>query len=149
MTQACFPPNGPKGRGAKSNDSGRFEAFTRHDFNDGWDREDDDPPRLKTELQVEKARKIVTENDSPDIGFNKSINPYRGCEHGCVYPPVTRSFRGAGQVRPAKRRRRLVPTSASTRDTVFRRSRRSNCGSTLTVRFACLPHTAPGEWRYG
>jgi DNA repair photolyase len=85
MTQACFPPQGPKGRGAKSNDSGRFEAFTRHDFNDGWDREEDDPPRLKTELQVEKARKIITENDSPDIGFNKSINPYRGCEHGCIY----------------------------------------------------------------
>ena len=85
MTQACFPPNGPKGRGAKSNDSGRFEAFTRHDFNDGWDAEADDPPRLKTELQVEKARRIITENDSPDIGFNKSINPYRGCEHGCIY----------------------------------------------------------------
>ena len=85
MTQACFPPNGPKGRGAKSNDSGRFEAFTRQGFDDGWDREDDDPPQLKTELQVEKARKIITENDSPDIGFNKSINPYRGCEHGCIY----------------------------------------------------------------
>ena len=85
MTQACFPPNGPKGRGAKSNDSGRFEAFTRHGFDDGWDREEDDPPKLKTELQVEKARKIITENDSPDIGFNKSINPYRGCEHGCIY----------------------------------------------------------------
>jgi DNA repair photolyase len=85
MTQACFPPNGPRGRGAKSNDSGRFEAFTRHGFDDGWDREDDDPAQLKTELQVEKARRIITENDSPDIGFNKSINPYRGCEHGCVY----------------------------------------------------------------
>ena len=85
MTQACFPPNGPKGRGAKSNESGRFEAFTRHGFDDGWDAEADDPPRLKTELQAEKARKIITHNDSPDIGFNSSINPYRGCEHGCVY----------------------------------------------------------------
>ena len=85
MTQACFPPNAPKGRGAKSNDSGRFEAFTRQGFDDGWDREDDDPPKLKTELQVEKARKIITHNDSPDIGFNSSINPYRGCEHGCIY----------------------------------------------------------------
>ncbi len=88
MTQACFPPVGgaaPKGRGAKSNDSGRFEAFTRQGFDDGWDREDDDPPKLKTELQVEKARKIITHNDSPDIGFNSSINPYRGCEHGCIY----------------------------------------------------------------
>jgi hypothetical protein len=88
MTQACFPPQGPKGRGAKSNASGRFEAFTRHGFDDGWDREDDDPPQLKTELQVEKARKIITTNDSPDIGFNYSINPYRGCEHGWLYAPV-------------------------------------------------------------
>jgi DNA repair photolyase len=89
MTQACFPPVGgaARGRGAKTNASGRFEAFTRHDFDDGWTEpvEDDAPPQLKTELQVEKARKIVTENDSPDIGFNKSINPYRGCEHGCIY----------------------------------------------------------------
>jgi DNA repair photolyase len=89
MTQACFPPvgGGARGRGAKSNASGRFEAFTRHEFDDGWSEpvDDDAPPQLKTELQVEKARKIITENDSPDIGFNKSINPYRGCEHGCVY----------------------------------------------------------------
>ena len=78
-----------RGRGAKSNDSGRFEAFTRHGFHDGWDGEPDDPPQLKTELLVEKARKIITHNDSPDIGFNSSIDPYRGCEHGWVYPPVT------------------------------------------------------------
>jgi DNA repair photolyase len=87
----CFPPRGPpptpKGRGAKSNSSGRYEAFTRHDFDDGWSEptDDDSPPQLKTELQVEKARKIITTNDSPDIGFNYSINPYRGCEHGCIY----------------------------------------------------------------
>ena len=76
-----------KGRGAKSNATGRFEAFTRQGFDDGWDEaaDDDAPPKLKTELQVEKARKIITHNDSPDIGFNASINPYRGCEHGCIY----------------------------------------------------------------
>ena len=55
MTQACFPPagGGPRGRGAKSNASGRFESFTRHDFDDGWNEpaEDDSPPQLKTELQ--------------------------------------------------------------------------------------------------
>ncbi len=88
MTQACFPPAGPpppKGRGAKTNATGRFEAFTRHAMDDGWDREDDEPAQLQTTLQVEKARRIITENDSPDIGFNKSINPYRGCEHGCIY----------------------------------------------------------------
>ena len=88
-----------RARGAKSNASGRFEAFTREDFNDGWDREEDDPPELKTELQVAKARKIIAPNDSPDMGFNSSVNPYRGCEHGCIYPPVAhlpgRPSRGA------------------------------------------------------
>ena len=90
----CFPPGpaAPKGRGAKSNASGRFEAFTKHGFDDGWDELDDDaPPQLQTELQVEKARKIITHNDSPDIGFNSSINPYRGCEHGWHYYSVTHS----------------------------------------------------------
>ena len=75
-----------RGRGAKSNHTGRYEAFTRHGFDDGWNElDDEEPPQLKTELQVEKARKIITHNDSPDIGFNSSINPYRGCEHGCIY----------------------------------------------------------------
>jgi DNA repair photolyase len=74
-----------RGRGAKSNETGRFEPFTRHDFDDGWDAEDEPPAQLKTTLQAEKARRIITHNDSPDIGFNSSINPYRGCEHGCIY----------------------------------------------------------------
>jgi len=74
-----------RGRGAKSNETGRFEHFTRHDFDDGWDLDEDAPARLKTTLQAEKARRIITHNDSPDIGFNSSINPYRGCEHGCIY----------------------------------------------------------------
>ena len=91
----CFPPRDapplPKGRGAKSNDTGRFEAFTRHGFDDGWEREDDEPAQLETTLQVEKARKVITHNDSPDIGFNSSINPYRGCEHGCIYCFARRS----------------------------------------------------------
>ena len=80
-------PPPPHGRGAKSNATGRYEVFTHHAFDDGWDLGDDEdmPPRLETTLQAEKARKIITHNDSPDIGFNSSINPYRGCEHGCVY----------------------------------------------------------------
>ena len=86
---ASLPPPTPlsaaKGRGAKSNATGRYEAFTRQHFDDGWDGEADDPPKLKTTLQEEKARKIIIHNDSPDIGFNSSINPYRGCEHGCIY----------------------------------------------------------------
>ncbi|MEI9965906.1 MAG: hypothetical protein WDM92_15995 [Caulobacteraceae bacterium] len=87
MSNSCFPPvGGAKGRGAKSNATGRFEAFTRHAEDDGWGApEEDEPAKLQTTLQAEKARKIITHNDSPDIGFNSSINPYRGCEHGCIY----------------------------------------------------------------
>jgi DNA repair photolyase len=81
-----MPAPPPHGRGAKSNATGRYEAFTHHAFDDGWAAgEEEDPPKLQTTLQVEKARRIITHNDSPDIGFNSSINPYRGCEHGCIY----------------------------------------------------------------
>ena len=78
-------PLPPHGRGAKSNATGRYESFTHHAFDDGWTPDDEEPPRLQTTLQEEKARKIITHNDSPDIGFSSSINPYRGCEHGCIY----------------------------------------------------------------
>ena len=69
---------------------------------------------MKTELQVEKARKIVTENDSPDIGFNRSINPYRGCEHGWIHPPVTHigAKRGAYDVAGANQLRSAGLVSA-------------------------------------
>ncbi len=73
-----------RGRGARSNASGRFEAEQRGNFDDGWDL-DDDRMSSKTEVQEEKARTIITRNDSPDISFDRSINPYRGCEHGCIY----------------------------------------------------------------
>jgi DNA repair photolyase len=73
-----------RGRGALSNASGRFEKDTRCDANDGWDLPEDLPP-LRTQLTRESAKTIVTRNDSPDISFDQSINPYRGCEHGCVY----------------------------------------------------------------
>ncbi len=73
-----------RGRGARSNRSGRFEPDTREDFDDGWDALAE-LPALKTEVQEERARTIITTNDSPDISFDQSINPYRGCEHGCVY----------------------------------------------------------------
>lgn len=74
-----------RGRGAKSNLSGRYESLQRDDFDDGWTEQDGEPARIDTSVSVEKARKIITRNDSPDIGFNQSINPYRGCEHGCIY----------------------------------------------------------------
>ena len=73
------------GRGAKSNATGRFEALIREDFDDGWTEDDAQPPKLKTTLQVDSTRAIIARNDSPDIGFDQSINPYRGCEHGCIY----------------------------------------------------------------
>lgn len=73
-----------RGRGAGINPSGRFEALTRHVFDDGWQTLDDLPP-FKTDVQVENPKTIITKNDSPDLHFDRSINPYRGCEHGCVY----------------------------------------------------------------
>ncbi len=73
-----------KGRGTASNASGRFEALARTGFDDGWAR-DDELPALKTVVSEETARTIITRNTSPDISFDRSINPYRGCEHGCSY----------------------------------------------------------------
>ncbi|WP_024586317.1 PA0069 family radical SAM protein [Aliihoeflea sp. 2WW] len=77
-------PDRRRGRGAGVNPSGRFEKFERHVFDDGWNSFEDLPP-FKTDVQIEKPRTIITRNDSPDISFDRSINPYRGCEHGCVY----------------------------------------------------------------
>ena len=73
-----------KGRGAVSNDTGRFEKFKRAPVQDGWLREEDKPV-LKTIVTEEQAKHILTKNKSPDIPFDRSINAYRGCEHGCVY----------------------------------------------------------------
>ena len=73
-----------RGRGAQSNASGRYEPLARIAFDDGWRSLDELPP-FKTQVTVDATRKIITRNDSPDIGFDRSINPYRGCEHGCVY----------------------------------------------------------------
>jgi DNA repair photolyase len=74
-----------KGRGAASNDSGRFEPEKRVPFDDGWGAADEEPVPLATTLSVDSTRTIIARNDSPDIGFDRSINPYRGCEHGCIY----------------------------------------------------------------
>ncbi|HVY35226.1 MAG TPA: PA0069 family radical SAM protein [Caulobacteraceae bacterium] len=73
------------GRGAQSNATGRYESLIREDFDDGWRDDEPTPPKLKTTLQIDRARTILNRNDSPDIGFDRSINPYRGCEHGCIY----------------------------------------------------------------
>ena len=74
-----------KGRGAISNAPGRYEPADRVAFDDGWGSLDEAPPPLETVLTVDTTRTIIARNDSPDIGFDRSINPYRGCEHGCIY----------------------------------------------------------------
>jgi hypothetical protein len=73
-----------RGRAAATNAAGRFERFERVDEPDGWDRDEDLPP-LRTEVTEERPRRVITRNTSPDISFDRSINPYRGCEHGCIY----------------------------------------------------------------
>jgi DNA repair photolyase len=73
-----------RGRGAQSNASGRYEPLARIAFDDGWESFEELPP-FKTTVTLDSTRKIITRNDSPDISFDRSINPYRGCEHGCIY----------------------------------------------------------------
>src|SRR5881392_3908371 len=74
------------GRGAVSNAVGRFEKQTRVLIDDGWNEAEDEAlPALKTEIIKDSTRTIIARNTSPDISFNQSINPYRGCEHGCIY----------------------------------------------------------------
>ena len=72
------------GRGAVTNRSGRFEPVAYEPVDDGWESLAE-IEALRTEVQEVPARKIITKNDSPDISFDRSINPYRGCEHGCIY----------------------------------------------------------------
>src|SRR6201986_2380625 len=73
-----------RGRGAQSNASGRYEAEAKVAFDDGWQSLGGLPP-FKSTVTLDTSRKVIARNDSPDIGFDRSINPYRGCEHGCVY----------------------------------------------------------------
>ncbi len=70
-----------------SNIDGRFERHAHQSVDDGWINQllDDEPPRIKTTLGIDGARSVITRNQSPDVPFDRSINPYRGCEHGCVY----------------------------------------------------------------
>jgi DNA repair photolyase len=82
------PPTPIKGRGAVSNPDNRFEGIAREAFDDGWaanDDPDDAPPPLATTLTRDATRSVLSFNSSPDIGFDRAVNPYRGCEHGCIY----------------------------------------------------------------
>ncbi len=78
-----------KGRGAVTNRSGRFEALAVEAVDDGWNLDeggdDEDLPPLRTQVTFETPRTIISRNTSPDIPYEQSINPYKGCEHGCVY----------------------------------------------------------------
>ncbi|HJU25293.1 MAG TPA: PA0069 family radical SAM protein [Rhodanobacteraceae bacterium] len=89
MPAQQFPPPAPyKGRGALSNPEGRFEPTVRRPEDDGWSQPGMEPEagaRPETTVSIERARSIISRNDSPDVPFEQSINPYRGCEHGCVY----------------------------------------------------------------
>jgi DNA repair photolyase len=85
MTESCIDKHQIyKGRGAVSNSSGRFESLNREVCDDGWDIPLDES-RPRTEVQADASKSILVYNDSPDLPFDRSINPYRGCEHGCVY----------------------------------------------------------------
>lgn len=81
----ALPSTPRKGRGAVSNATGRFEPETRIPTDDGWNSGDEDAPPLETHYLRDSAKTVIARNQSPDIPFDRSINPYRGCEHGCVY----------------------------------------------------------------
>lgn len=74
-----------RGRGATRNESGRFERQTRAITDDGWAHHTDDTPPLRTEVLIDHTRRIISRNTSPDVPFDRSVNPYKGCEHGCIY----------------------------------------------------------------
>ena len=85
-----LPDRARKGRGAVSNRVGRFEPHGREAVDDGWSSAavldpDDELPPLRTTVAIDATRTIIARNSSPDISFDRSINPYRGCEHGCIY----------------------------------------------------------------
>ncbi len=87
MAMTRVPPrtaNPVRARGAASNRAGRYERFSHEAVSDGWDSVDELPP-LRTETRLEDVGRLITYNRSPDLPFDRSINPYRGCEHGCIY----------------------------------------------------------------
>ena len=79
------PPVARKGRGAVSNRTGRYEAFESEAVDDGWQGTEEEPAPLVTSVTWDSSRSVIARNQSPDVPFDRSINPYRGCEHGCVY----------------------------------------------------------------
>ena len=84
ITRRFVDPATTRGRGAQTNRNSRFNRESREAFDDGWGKVEDLKP-FETIEHIERARTIITRNESPDIGFDRSINAYRGCEHGCSY----------------------------------------------------------------
>jgi DNA repair photolyase len=84
MTDTLLPGHRLRARGADSNRAGRFEATTVEAHDDGWDIPEEER-LIATEVRLERARSAISWNRSPDLPFDRSINPYRGCEHGCIY----------------------------------------------------------------
>ena len=74
-----------RGRGATLSPANRYARLQRDAFEDGWNDSEEAPPPLQTVVAQDRSRRVITYNSSPDVGFDRSINPYRGCEHGCVY----------------------------------------------------------------
>lgn len=99
------------GRGAVSNPAHRFESLDRQPGDDGWARDEEEPAPPDTQVIEQLARTALTRNDSPDIPFDRSVNPYQGCEHGCVYcyarPVAKAGFRNQDH-RPAQHRRAVA-----------------------------------------
>jgi DNA repair photolyase len=92
-----------KGRGASINIEGRFEEWQREPSDDGWFQDPgDEPLRLKTTIHIEHAKSVISRHNSPDVGFSQSINPYRGCAHGCSYccHPLTPVLMANGRAVP-------------------------------------------------
>ena len=84
MSRKFFGHQTFKGRGTLSNPAGRFDRTTQEEVDDGWYREEE-PESLAQTVMPDRAKSVISTNDSPDVGFDYSINPYRGCENGCVY----------------------------------------------------------------
>ncbi len=85
MSDPQLKKSKPRGRAALSNPSGRYERHRHVPLDDGWEDFDPDPNAIRTTVTPEATHSIITRNDSPDVPFDQSINPYKGCEHGCIY----------------------------------------------------------------
>src|SRR5690606_28492186 len=83
------PQPTPRGRGTASNPHNRFAPTRSEDYNDGWEQEV--PPTRATEVRSATAKNVITRNQTPDVGFDRSVNPYCGCRHGCIYCFALRS----------------------------------------------------------